>query len=185
MCFEHCWRFEIVHSTLLLFVPTRWKATYPWKLCLDSVILYASSKVRQLVTFNTRTIAGKPIFFTLKQLFGYSRRLRGSRQQAPRKTLRIRCVYTAPYTRRTKYRIKNSLRICSDPSGVWCPTLEASTLELLSREPFRERGVHVNKRSTNQFLISEPKHWLNYATKEVSKIVQAYFNGVLDHFFLR
>ena len=43
-------------------------------------------------------------------------------------------------------------------------------------EPFRERGVHVNKPSTNQFLISEPKHWLNYATKEVLKIVQAYFN---------
>ena len=36
--------------------------------------------------------------------------------------------------------------------------------------------VHVNKPSTNQFLIAEPKLWLNYATKEVLKIVQAYLN---------
>jgi len=36
--------------------------------------------------------------------------------------------------------------------------------------------VLVNKPSKNQFLISEPKQWLKYATKEVLKIVQASFN---------
>ena len=36
--------------------------------------------------------------------------------------------------------------------------------------------MDVNNKFLNQFLISEPKQWLNYATKEVSKIVQASFN---------
>jgi len=49
-------------------------------------------------------------------------------------------------------------------------------MEIQSREPFRERGVHVNKPSTNKVLISEPKQWLRYSTKEVLKIVQASFN---------
>jgi len=30
--------------------------------------------------------------------------------------------------------------------------------------------VHVNKPSANQFLISEQKQWLNYATNEVLKL---------------
>jgi len=37
-------------------------------------------------------------------------------------------------------------------------------------------GLFINKPSTNQFLISEPKQWLNYAKKEILKIVQASFN---------
>jgi len=49
-------------------------------------------------------------------------------------------------------------------------------LEIQSREPFRERGVHVNKLSKNQFLISEPLQWLSYAKKHTFKIVQAAFD---------
>jgi len=39
--------------------------------------------------------------------------------------------------------------------------------------------VHVNKSSTNLLLISEPKQWLGYATKDVSEIAQASFNFLL------
>jgi len=48
-------------------------------------------------------------------------------------------------------------------------------IEIISRGPFRERGVHVNKPSSNQFLTSELNQRLNYASKEVLKVVQASF----------
>jgi len=51
-------------------------------------------------------------------------------------------------------------------------TIGPKGIEIKSREPFRERGLHVKKPNTNQFLISEPKQWLGYATKDVSEIVQ-------------
>jgi len=46
----------------------------------------------------------------------------------------------------------------------------------LCKEPFKERGVRVNKLSTNQFLISEPKQWLVHATREVLQYVLASFD---------
>jgi len=39
--------------------------------------------------------------------------------------------------------------------------------------------MYQTKYRINEFLISEPKQLLNYATKEVSKIVQASFDSLL------
>jgi len=46
-------------------------------------------------------------------------------------------------------------------------------MEIWSREPFRERGVHVNKPGTKQILIFKPKKLRNHPLKAAWTITQA------------
>ena len=43
--------------------------------------------------------------------------------------------------------------------------------------------MHVNKPRANQFLTSEPKLRLIYATREILKIVQASFDSLCGYYF--